>query len=217
MSAAEVIIYISIVSGLLPLFAAVYNYRNLDTNLKLFALLCLASVISDILCTALWRWLWHSGIMKNNSPILHGYIILSCLLIGVVYSRAFEKRQLKFTAITIASVITAASLFFFVKNMWAYPSESNTISSIAFIILSLLYFYQLLARQEFVHIEKQGLFWINAGILFYYAVNIFPFMLFTQIIKQHDGDFYTIHDIVNVLANVLFSIGLLCKPQKTTT
>lgn len=101
------------------------------------------------------------------------------------------------------------------RNFYEYPSESNTALSILLIILSLIYFYQLLNPLTFINIEKQSLFWINAGVLFYSAVNIFLFMIFTQIPPEDQHNYYIINSISNIIANVLYSIGLLCKPQKT--
>ena len=101
----------------------------------------------------------------------------------------------------------------FIEGINDYPSLSNTVLSILVTCFSLLYFYQLLTRQEFVHIEKQGLFWINAGMLFYFAINIFLFMLFKRILSEHQESLYMINNITNTIANVLFTVGLLCKPQ----
>ena len=95
-----------------------------------------------------------------------------------------------------------------------YPSLSNTALSIIVTCFSLLYFYELLTRQEFVHIEKQALFWINAGMLFYFAINIFVFMLFKRILSEHQESLYVINNITNIVANILFTVGLLCKPQR---
>ena len=94
-----------------------------------------------------------------------------------------------------------------------YPSISNTVLSILVTCFSLLYFHQLLTRQEFVHIEKQALFWINAGMLFYFAINIFVFMLFKRILSEHKVSLYVINNLTNIVANILFTVGMLCKPQ----
>jgi hypothetical protein len=104
----------------------------------------------------------------------------------------------------------------FIEGLNTYPSISNTVLSLLLIVLSLSYFYQLLTRQEFIHIDKQGLFWINAGVLFYFSINIFLFMLFNKISKSAQADFNMIQSITNIIANLLYSVGLLCKPQKTT-
>ncbi len=107
-------------------------------------------------------------------------------------------------------------MLYFNNNIYEYPTVSNTSLSISLIILSLIYFYQLLNPLKYVEIEKQGLFWINAGVLFYSSVNIFLFMLLTQIPVDDRPNYYIINSITNIIANILFSVGLLCKPQKTT-
>jgi len=107
-------------------------------------------------------------------------------------------------------------VFYNARNILEYPSVSNTASSIFLIILSLIYFYQLLYPEKFVYIEKQGLFWVNAGVLFYSSVNIFLFMLFSQIPDKGKADYYVIFSITNIITNLIYTVGLLCKPQKTT-
>jgi len=119
----------------------------------------------------------------------------------------------------IFGITSLAAMIFnviFIEGMSIYPSVSNTVLCIFLILLSLVYFYQLLTRQEFTYIEKQGMFWINSGVLFYYAINIFLFMLFNKISNADKPNYYMMQWVTNIIANLLFSIGLLCKPQKTT-
>ena len=119
----------------------------------------------------------------------------------------------------IFGITSLAAMIFnviFIEGMSIYPSVSNTVLCIFLILLSLVYFYQLLTRQEFTYIEKQGMFWINSGVLFYYAINIFLFMLFNKISDADKPNYYMMQWVTNIIANLLFSIGLLCKPQKTT-
>lgn len=125
----------------------------------------------------------------------------------------YNKVKLKTTAI-ILCVATMLIALFHVTHILDYPSVSISALSVLLIILSLIYFYQLLNPLEFVHIEKQSLFWINAGVLFYSAVNIFLFMLMNRIPKADQANYYMIHSVTNIIANILYSVGLFCKPQK---
>ena len=131
-----------------------------------------------------------------------------------IYYYAFLGTKLKKTIVVLGFAAFLISIFnlVFVEGIWEYPSISNTILNVLLIFFSWAYFYQLLNKQEFIHIEKQGLFWINAGVLFYYAINIFLFMLFKQLLNTHK-EVYMINYITNIIANILFTVGLLCKPQ----
>lgn len=203
----------STVSGVLPVIAALYNYRHLDKALKIAAGYFVLSVLSDLVLEVSKRM----G-MVNNLPVIHIYIALSILFFAAIYYYAFFKPAAKKATIVMAVLALLVVIFnmIFMEGIWDYPSLSNTVLSLLLICFSLAYFYQLLNRQEFIHIEKQGLFWINAGVLFYFSITIFLFMLFKRMIIAHQEGYYMINNITNIIANVLYSVGLLCKPQKTT-
>ena len=200
---------ISSASGLLPVIAFLYNYRRLDKILKIVGAYFIIAAIFD----AILRFCPYLGV-QNNLPIVHIFVIVNIAFFGLIYYKAFFNREIKIlTLILIIGALIIA--IYFTKNLRSYPSESNTASSIVFIILSLIYFYQLLNRQEFIHIEKQGLFWFNAGVLFYFSINIFLFMLFDKIPVDEQPSYFIINNITNIIANLLYTTGLLCQPQKT--
>ena len=202
------------VSGGLPVLAALINYKNLDKTLKIAALFFLISALFDLLLTLLTLLLG----AVNNQPVIHLFIVTAIVFFGVIYYNAFFKPGLK-KAILILTCVALLGVVFnviFIERIWEFPSASNTVLSVLTIFFSLAYFYELLNRQEFIHIEKQGLFWINAGVLFYFAINLFLFMLFKRIILANLTEYYIIHNVTNIIANILYSVGLLCKPQKAT-
>ena len=213
MSADYILLISSTISGVLPVIAALYNYRHLDKVLKIAAAYFILSVLSDLVLS-----LTIAMNMPNNHPVIHIYVALSILFFAAIYYNAFFKPAIKKIVISMAALALLVVIFnmIFVEGIWDYPSLSNTVLSVLLICFSLAYFFQLLSRQEFVHIEKQGLFWINAGVLFYFSINIFLFMLFKRMITAHQEGYYMINNITNIIANILYSVGLLCKPQKTT-
>ena len=215
MSIALLLVYITVASEFLPVLAALYNYRRLDRVLKLMALFCLLSVIPDL-----------AGIINlflkaryNNLFLMHLYDVMAVVFFTLIYYHAFFKPALKKVTLILGgfTLLIMISNEIFIESIWMYPSVSNTILCLFCIPLSLIYFYQILTRQEFVHIEKQGMFWINAGVLIYFSVNIFLFMLFNKISSAEKHDYYMMQSVSNIVANLLYSVGLLCKPQKTVS
>ena len=202
--------YFSSASGLFPVLAFLYNYKHLDKTFKIIAAFFIVAVFFDIILR-----LWTTWGIGNNYPVIHVFVIANIIFFGVIYYKAFFIREGKKLTIILSAIAFLIAIYF-TKNLYDYPSEGNTASSIGFIILSLIYFYQLLTRQEFVLIEKQGLFWFNAGVLFYFSINIFLFMLFPKIPKDQQASYYIINNITNIIANLLYTTGLLCQPQKTT-
>ncbi|MFI5160211.1 MAG: hypothetical protein ACHQHN_02995 [Sphingobacteriales bacterium] len=202
--------YISSASGLFPVIAFLYNYKHLDKTFKIIAAFFIVAVLFDIVLR-----LWTAWGIGNNYPVIHVFVIINIIFFGLIYYKAFFIKKVKRLTIILSAIAFLIAVYF-TKNLNDYPSEGNTASSIVFIILSLIYFYQLLSRQEFVLIEKQGLFWFNAGVLFYFSINIFLFMLFPKIPKDQQASYYIINNITNIIANLLYTTGLLCQPQKTT-
>ena len=201
MSIAIVLRDISAISGIFPVIAALYNYRQLDSVLKLMALFCLLSIIPDfvgLITTSL-------NIVFNDLFLIHLFDMMAAI---------FFSLTLIFGTTSLAAMVFNV---IFIESIQSYPSVSNTILSVLLIILSLVYFYEMLSRQEFTYIEKQGMFWINSGVLFYYAITIFLFMLYKKMSDADKPNYYMMQSVMNIIANLIFSVGLLCKPQNQKT
>jgi hypothetical protein len=214
MSAAYALNISSTISGVFPVVAALFNYKHLNKVLKIASAFFVVSVLFDVALE-----LTKTMTLGNNLPVIHLFVVISILFFTAIYYHAFFRPAVKKTIVIVGAAALLIVIFnaIFIEGIWDYPSISNTVLSVLLIIFSLAYFYQLLNRQEFIHIEKQGLFWINAGVLFYYSINIFLFMIFRQLVLVHQQeDYYLINNVTNIIANLLFSVGLLCKPQRTT-
>jgi len=208
MTAERLFDLISFASGFLPVVAFVYNYGWLDKVSRIIGIFLIVAFVFDVALELLPIL----GV-SNNSPVVHMFVIINIIFFGIIYYEAFFIGKIKTLTIILSSLALVIALYF-TKNISRFPSEGNTASSIIFIALSLIYFYQLLSRQEFVHIEKQGLFWFNAGVLFYSSINIFLFMLFNMIPADDLPTYFVINNITNIIANLLYTTALLCRPQK---
>ncbi|SEO15402.1 hypothetical protein SAMN05428947_101505 [Mucilaginibacter sp. OK283] len=202
---------ISVISGVAPVLVAIYYYGQLDKTLKIASLYFLIAFFVD---AGLWLS-FHEWKIRNTMPALYGFVLISIILFGLLYYNIYAEAKLKKTAI-ILSILAMTVALFDVRDLLAYPSLSITTLSLMLIVFSLIYFYKLLNPLKYIAIEKQGLFWINAGVLFYSSVNIFLFMLLTQIPANDRPNYYIINSLTNIIANILYSVGLFCQPQKTT-
>ena len=213
MSFALVLVYITVISNFFPVVAAVYNYRQLDYILKLMFVFCLISTIPDTTSLILT----YLKLKYNTVFLMHFFDMAAVVFFTLIYHRAFYKPALKKLTLLLGGTSLIVIIFnsIFIESIWRYPSVSNTVLCVLLIVLSLTHFHQLLSRQEFTYIEKQSMFWINSGVLLYFAADIFLFMLYNKISSVQRNDYYMIQSIANIIANLLYSVGLLCKPQKT--
>lgn len=202
--------YISFATGLLPILAAAFNYKGLNSTLKLIAALLLIAFVVDFAA-----WIFFLGYIpiKNNQPFIHLSILVNLIFFTIIYSRFFYKTKLKQFTTVSGFLVLIIILFFSIKEgIWQYPSWQNTALSIYMIILSLLYFHQIFNTQEFVHLEDQSLFWINSGVLIYFSFNLFLYMLLDKLFDPDEA--LIIHRISNTISNLFYAIGLFCKPKK---
>lgn len=208
MSVEQLFDYLSSISGVIPLAAFVYNFSNLDKVSKIIGAFLIVSALSDLL-----QWLlavWHI----NNTPVITVFIFVNIIFFSIIYYNIFINAWMRLLTIILSAIAFIISLCY-CKDIYEEP-WANAVSSFVFIILALVYFYQLLNLQEFVHIEKQGLFWFNAAVLFYFSITIFVVMLIGRIPVPEQAQYLIIQNITNIIANLLFSIALLCRPQKIT-
>jgi hypothetical protein len=167
----------------------------------------------------LWQAITIKMHVVNNLHIIRLFLVICLLFFSAIYYNAFFSRVLKKTVVILSALVLLVMIVnvVFIDAIKDYPALPHTVLNIVLIFYSLAYFYQLLSRQEFVHIEKQGLFWINAGVLFYFSINIFLFMLFSRIVQAGEEDYLLIQSVTNIIANLLYTVGLLCKPQPQKT
>ena len=208
---AQYLIYLAFFSGLLPITSALLNYRSLNKTLKIAGLFFTISAVFD-LAGYLVRFLH----IRNNVPIYHFYNLFYIVFIGTIYYRSFEKISLKNSSLSLFVIVFVVIVFDMIKNgIQHYPSFSNTALGICLIPIALIYFYELLNRQELIYIESNAMFWINAGILIYFSINIFLFMLHNSFKDRESRiSYYMIQSITNIITNIFFTIGLFCKTRK---
>lgn len=210
MTLENILNYLSLFSGLFPVIAAIYRYKTLDPVLKPMAIFFFISAFVDTLLLVMPR----IGIL-DNWPLIHIFIVIMLVFFGRVYYQSFYVNAFKkvTTWVCILALI-AIGFGVFWDGLMFFPSFANSFLSVIFTLLSLLYFYQLLTAREFVHIEKLPMFWINSGVLIYFGINIFLFMLFDKFVKHTEDDVWIIHDLTNVVSNIFYSIGFLCQNQR---
>ncbi len=156
---------------------------------------------------------WHKKV--NNLPLFHLFTLIELLFLGWVYEQAFMNVLLKriVAVLTVLLGVFTVADSVLLESIWTFNSISATAESVYLIVLSLLLFRQLLLQDEVMFLDRHPLFWFNSGVLLYFAGNLFVFMLQHTIADSaQQGYVYGIvHSGINILANLLFGIALLCR------
>ncbi|SDL08018.1 hypothetical protein SAMN05421823_104320 [Catalinimonas alkaloidigena] len=207
---STVLTYLSFLSIFFPLIAGIFYYAQLEQLLKTFTLFIIISALFDTTLTVTTAY------RVPNLPLTHLFLLVNLSFFCYIYYALLSAKWAQYGLLVLAS--TTALLVIANALLWGglahFPSLPLTLQSILLTCLALLYYYQMLTQQKILHIEKHPWFWINTGVLIYFSGNIFLFMLRNRMMDAHATDYsayWAIHSVLNIIANTLFGIGLLCK------
>jgi hypothetical protein len=214
--ADELFIKLSQLSILVPVATGYMSYKELDRSFRLLFGFYVLTIFFEISAS------WLKMICHNNMPGLHLYTLFEFLAYSAVFFLNFKKNRILSTAIKINAVffvIIAIADAFVINGIWHHNSLSRTYSSIFLIVYALVYFYLLMVNDGEYYSWQYPLFWVCVGIMIYFGLNLFYFMLNSYLISNEENfanSVMYIHGLINIISNMLFAKSFRCFRQQTT-
>lgn len=198
--------YLSAIILLIPVCIGIIRFRFIKEKHLLIFLSILISLFTEIISFILIKFFNQSNILLYN-----GYIIVETVLLFLYYLKYLENNLLKSITKFIAFIFVVVSVFEIIMNKKGAMSDiSFTFESIFIIMLTIITFHYLIKSQIFSNILSAPIFWINSGLLLFFAGNLF-LHLFSQILQEFaQKAFYELwgfHSILNIILYSLISIG----------
>lgn len=187
---------------MVPIIIGLVNLRSTHPLLKsLWLLICLAFIFD----------IFQVSIRFLSNEFGNAYGLVQFIFLLRVYYLAFDSKAFK----GFASIGLAYIAFFLVDLFFFQPGQlssfSITLTSLVFIIFSILYFLKLMRDLPTIQIQRLPMFWINTAVLVYFAGSFFVFLLRDYLIEVlHDNQimYWSFHNMLNITKNLLFAIGL---------
>lgn len=195
---------------LLPLATGLIYYRQLDRSFRLLTWFFSIAVLFEIL-SAVLKHFYH-----NNMPGLHFYTLVEYAAYVSVYYLYFRGhlpiRWFIGVCITILFMVFLLDIFSY-AGLWNPNTLSRTCSSVSLILMALIFFYYLFYEDHDRQSWENPVFWFSTGVLVYFGLNIFYFMLNTYLIQNafsiaHNS--MRVHAGINILSHLLFTRSFLC-------
>jgi len=200
---------ISSYSVLLPLalFAIAVYKRKQPGSVWLLGLLLTVSGLADLASFIVYTY-FHA----NPNLIVSIYGLLQFLILTLIYRKEYTRVAIKrfADAVSIAFIIFAVINLIYIQGIHGLNTNLFTISSVALMIFCLLYFYQIIQELPEPYIERMVMFWIGAGVFFYFGSNLFLFLTMDRFIPQADENFllsWGLHNGSNMIKNIIFSVA----------
>ena len=173
MSVAKIIIILSHIPVFAVTLYALFIYKSLKSDLRVFAAFLFCTGILQLIGFILWF------IPANNLFVLHAYVPIGFLfLIGfyrIVFKDFLNKRVLPIVGIGFLFFSVINTIFF--QDLFTFNSNAQTVESILLLILSLST-YMLFLNKTVIKQDQQtirSLNWINSGVFIYYASTLLIF------------------------------------------
>lgn len=155
----------------------------------------------------------------HNLFLLPIFVYIEFFLLSVAYKKIMRGKNIN---LIISSMQLILFVFWVVDISWLEGLYSNVsilraLESLLLTCLSLLAFNYLLTRLEDVSLTSNPVFWFNTAILIYFAGNFFVFLFMNYInnpVTNNMGEYLAIHSILNIIYNILLSIGIWNLKQK---
>jgi len=215
----DLITNISALSSLIPLivFVRAIWRKKQPNSVKLLGLLSLIASLTELATLILYE-----AYRINPNPVVNVYVLLQLVLVILVFRSAYTKPLFKTLAALGITLFIAFAVIdvFFLKGITAINANLFTVSAMASILYSALYFYQLVEELSEPFIERIFMFWFSTSVFLYFGTNLFLFATVDQLIKAGVEQFmlsWGLHNGTNILKNILFAIGLyvtILKPKK---
>jgi hypothetical protein len=200
---------ISSLSVVLPLalFAVAIYKRKQPASVWLLGLLLIVSALADLTSVLVYSY-FHI----NPNPVVSSYALLQLLILSLLYRTEYTSTTLKrlTDAVSVAFTVFAIINFVFIQGTEAFNTATFTVSSIVLIIFCLLYFYQVIQELPEPNIERMVMFWVGAGVFFYFGTNLILFITVDRMVAEADESFlisWGLHNGSNTIKNIIFTIA----------
>ena len=157
---------------------------------------------------------------SNNLWIENGFVLLECVLLSLILIKSGlnEVSRLVVYFIPAWVVVWTVSTFMFDGSFFKFNVYGHLVEAVVLVVMSAALLVRLSSQID-EDIFRDARFWIASAILILFAVNMLVYSLanyfFTELSSQAFLKVWVIHSISNIIANLLFSMGFVCKPSKT--
>ncbi len=203
--------YCSIYSAIFPSIIGLYSFKTLSPSIRIVSLFVMASFILDNI--ALYFPIYANEV--NN-----GFRLIEFICLLILYRSIFQKSK---NEGVYASLGLGYLIFFLIELLLNTQKQLNsysiTLTSLVFIVFSVRYFYLLIRDLPTDRIQRLPMFWVNTGVLTYFAGGLFLFAMRNYLISAFQDDqtiYWTFHNFLNIVKNLLFAVALwqdLRKPK----
>jgi len=207
--------FISSFAVILPLLIALSKYHRLSKIQQKLVYLLITTLVVESISNVLWYQ------KINNLPVYHFYSIVEFILIVHIYKDELKKlfpKRFFYTIVAAFTIFSIVNMMYF-QSLQTFNSNVTTLSGILVIFLALSYFYALLKEVKYSSLERNPMFWLNAGFLIYFSSNLLLFFVNNSLFQESKATkvsylLWGLHAVVNIILIIFYTISVWVNPKQ---
>lgn len=212
----EIVRITSNLSVLFPLVMYLGRLRQASRQIHIIGMLIIVSAVCDLLGLLLFS----EG--KSTVVVFNIYYTLSFLLLTWFYYEVLfvNNRRIMIwigLAVYLQSFILVTA---FLQSFFEYQTIMWVIAAIIMIVYSIAYFFYSLSTITSSGYLGYSLVWINMGVMIYFCLNLFLFVMGNYVLTQLDAEtsamIWSSHNVNNIIKNILVGTGIYFYRKKIT-
>lgn len=201
-------------SVLFPLIMYVNRFRQASRPIHITGILVLVSALSDLCGIFLFDNDRSTAVLFNIY-----YALLFLLLTWFYYDVLFVNTRRIMIWIGLAVYLQSFVLVtVFVQGFLQYQTLMWVITAVIMIVYSIAYFFYSLSTISSSGLLGYSLIWINIGVMIYFCLNLFLFVMGNYVLTQMDPEtgamVWSSHNVNNIIKNILFGTGIYFYKKK---
>lgn len=211
-SLAFLLVELSTFWGLIPSVIAILVWKKGILEHQLLLILIWGSTFISLLA-----FLLGVELGLSNLFLLHIYTIFEFILYAFIFRSVLNPVFFKFILFTFPLFAAINSIFFEQLNTMNVLNRSINALLIMFFVLS--FFLVNLKEMKILRMEREPLFWVSIGALFYNAASFFIF-IFSRDLELYNDLYFTyfgIHSLFTILLYTFYTIALWVQLKQPPT
>lgn len=206
------------------LLSAIFSLRSFGLKwpkqYRLFSAFLILTLVSESFAIA-WKWHLHETSFwrytKNNHWIYNSFHIGRFVLFVLFYYLALKPSQTKEIIKFISAFVTVFAIlnYFFIQGPYQSNSYTILLTNACGILLSLLFFKEVIGQTENVKLRTDPMFWISLGTFIYCSVSI-PYFIFSAYVFKNQTaghPLLNVNSVLNIIMYTCYLIAFLCPPR----
>jgi hypothetical protein len=195
-------------------------YKTDRVGLKPVILYCWAGFLLYLLADFSWKTKEHIKLPEilNDNNFIYNILSIIRVLFFSWYYISLKPSHLKNLKRTLTVLFIAFTIFnfTFLEKFKDFSNNTHAAEVIILLIFTSSYFIHILRSDEMVSTRNPS-FWITTGLFIYEAINLFVFILYSNLTKS-DAEFafrlWNVHNVAELILCALMAKGLYESAKK---